>query len=128
MADRLPLQFTEDDATEMLQSNYWAKFSEARELLMEAASRGYAHAAAQSAADNAALRADNTRLQNEVVVPLRERVKVLEDALKDALVRMDRARGILTDGKPRQECNWGMLATEAARAALGAKLTPKEAT
>ena len=52
---------------------------------------------------------------------LRERVKVLEDALKDALVRMDRARGILTDGKPRPECNWGMLATEAARAALEAK-------
>ena len=56
MTNPVPLQFTEDDATEMLQSNYWAKFSEARELLMEAASRGYAHAAAQSAADNAALR------------------------------------------------------------------------
>ena len=35
-----------------------------------------------SAADNATLRADNSRLQNEVVGPLRERVKVLEDALR----------------------------------------------
>ena len=41
------------------------------------------YAAAQSAADNAALRADAIRTQNEVVGPLRERVKVLEDALKE---------------------------------------------
>ena len=51
---------------------------------------------------------------------LRERVKVLEDALRGALDHMDRARDILTDGKPRPECNWGMLATESARAALEA--------
>ena len=37
-----------------------------------------AHAAAVSAADNKALREDNTRLQNEVVARLRERVRVLE--------------------------------------------------
>lgn len=49
---------------------------------------------------------------------LRERVKVLEDALRGALDHMDRARDILTDGKPRPECNWGMLATESAREAL----------
>lgn len=32
-----------------------------------------------------ALRADNIRLQNEVVMPLRERVRVLEDALDEVL-------------------------------------------
>lgn len=34
-----------------------------------------------AAAVSAELRADNTRLQNEVVMPLRERIKVLEDLL-----------------------------------------------
>ena len=42
------------------------------------------HAAAVSAADNATLRADNIRLQNEVVGPLRERVRVLEGVLHEA--------------------------------------------
>ena len=37
---------------------------------------------AYSDASNAALRADNTRIQNEVVGPLRERVKVLEGAIQ----------------------------------------------
>ena len=52
--------------------------------------RGNTHAAAVSAerdAEIAQLRADNTRLQNEVVMPLRERVRVLEDALKAANYR-----------------------------------------
>ena len=47
--------------------------------------RGNTHAAAVTAerdAEIAQLRADNTRLQNEVVMPLRERVRVLEDALR----------------------------------------------
>ena len=47
----------------------------------------HAHAAAVSAerdAEIAQLRADNTRLQNEVVMPLRERVKVLEAMLTEA--------------------------------------------
>ena len=52
---------------------------------------------------------------------LTAQVKVLEDALRNALDCMDRARSILTDGKPRPECNWAMLATEYARGALEAK-------
>ena len=50
----------------------------------------HAHAAAVTAAKDAEiaqLRADNTRLQNDVVMPLRERVCVLEDALKAANYR-----------------------------------------
>ena len=50
----------------------------------------HAHAAAVTAAKDAEiaqLRADNTRLQNDVVMPLRERVRVLEDALKAANYR-----------------------------------------
>jgi hypothetical protein len=48
------------------------------------------------------------------------------DLLDGALARMDRARDILTDGRPRPECNWGLLATEdikyrrAARASISA--------
>lgn len=38
--------------------------------------------------------------------------------LKNAMERMDRARNVLTDGKPRQDCNWGMLDTSDLRAAL----------
>ena len=34
-----------------------------------------------------------------------------QQALDEALNRMDRARCILTDGNPRPECNWGMLDT-----------------
>ena len=49
-----------------------------------------------------------------------ERIRVLREALQDALDRMDRARNILTDGKPRPECNWGMLATEQLRPILEA--------
>ena len=51
---------------------------------------------------------------------LAEQVRVLREALQDASNHMDRARNILTDGKPTPECNWGMLATESARAALEA--------
>jgi hypothetical protein len=42
----------------------------------------------------------------------------LKEALEDAKARMDRARDILTDGKPRPECNWGMLDTNNLIAAL----------
>ena len=38
-----------------------------------------------------------------------------------AIERMDRARTILTDGNPRPECNWGILATEDLRAHLAAE-------
>lgn len=68
------------------------------------------YAAAQSSADNAGLRAerdnmasviaqllaDNTALQNNVVMPLRERVKVLEVVLQ-ALIDMDDS-GMGVDG------------------------------
>lgn len=43
----------------------------------------------------------------KLFLTVRAQRKVLEQALE----RMDRARDILTDGKPRPECNWGMLAT-----------------
>ena len=39
-------------------------------------------------------------------------------ALEDCCIRMERARNILTDGNPRNECNWRMLDTFSARAAL----------
>jgi hypothetical protein len=39
-------------------------------------------------------------------------------ALAEAIRRMDLARDILTDGNPRPDCNWGLLATEDLRAAL----------
>ena len=37
--------------------------------------------------------------------------QTVADALEMALNRMDRARNILTNGKPSRECNWGMLDT-----------------
>ena len=52
------------------------------------------------AADNASLRADNVRLQNEVVGPLRERVKVLEDVLQR--VRNDKSFHCLKIEKTQQ--------------------------
>jgi len=48
-----------------------------------------------------------------------ERIATLEAALHLAFAKMDRARDILTDGKPRTDCNWGMLATEAIKHGLG---------
>jgi len=48
-----------------------------------------------------------------------ERIADLEAALHLAFAKMDRARDILTDGKPRTDCNWGMLATEAIKHGLG---------
>ena len=74
----------------------------------------HAHAAAVSAAKDAEiaqLRADNTRLQNDVVMPLRERVRVLEDALRMALAELDELPVWSNTG---HICN-------AARAALGDK-------
>ena len=92
-------------------------------------------------AEIAGLRADNTRLQNEVVMPLRERVRVLEDAL----TKIDAIRNDIIG---RQKIGWSshvypMVAAldeagypgmeyEAARAALGdktpnAKLSGREA-
>jgi len=47
------------------------------------------------------------------------RIAELEAALHLAFAKMDRARDILTDGKPRIDCNWGMLATEAIKHGLG---------
>lgn len=43
----------------------------------------------------------------------------VEPVFRDAAGRMDRARDILTDGKPRPECNWGMLDASGIRALLG---------
>ena len=37
--------------------------------------------------------------------------KLMREALDEAIERMDRARGILTNGAPTPECNWGMLDT-----------------
>jgi hypothetical protein len=45
-------------------------------------------------------------------------VEPLTEALRDLADRADRARSILTDGKPTPSCNWGMLDTTVARAAL----------
>jgi len=48
-----------------------------------------------------------------------ERIAELEAALRMAFAKMDRARDILTDGKPTTDCNWGMLATEAIKHGIG---------
>lgn len=42
----------------------------------------------------------------------------LVEALKDAVTRMDRARGILTNEMPSANCNWGMLETDTLHKAL----------
>jgi hypothetical protein len=47
-----------------------------------------------------------------------KRIAELEETLRDCVTRMDRARGILTDGQLR---NWAMLDTTIARAALKEK-------
>jgi hypothetical protein len=46
----------------------------------------------------------------------------LYKALKDATIRMDRARDILTDGKPTPQCNWGVLDTYPQHKALAARI------
>ena len=85
----------------------------------------------EQAAEIAGLRADNTRLQNEVVMPLRERVRVLEDAL----TKIDAIRNDIIG---RQKIGWSShvyplvaaldeagypgMEYEAARAALGDKI------
>jgi hypothetical protein len=48
-----------------------------------------------------------------------ERLALLEGLLAKAMERMTRARSILTDDRPRPECNWGMLDVSDIRAALG---------
>jgi len=46
----------------------------------------------------------------------------LRNALETAWERMDRARKILTDGKPSKHNNWGMLDTTLDRQALEKKI------
>lgn len=46
--------------------------------------------------------------------------KQLAEALRSSLDRMDRARAILTDGRPTPNCNWGVLETMLERTALAA--------
>jgi len=48
----------------------------------------------------------------------------LRHCLSSCLERMDRARRILTDDKPRPACNWGMLDTSDIRANLAAIASP----
>lgn len=91
----------------------------------------HAHAAAVSAAKDAEiaqLRADNTRLQNEVVMPLRERVRVLEDAIRHYEAALTAAWPQGAMGKSYEQWN----AARIARAALeqtghNAKLTGEAA-
>lgn len=47
-----------------------------------------------------------------------EHVAALRAALDDALARMDRARNLLTGGRPTPTCNWGMLDTSDIRGRL----------
>jgi len=47
-------------------------------------------------------------------------IKQAIEALEKAVARMDRARDILTDGKPTIQCNWGMLDTSDLSPALAA--------
>ena len=64
----------------------------------------------KSLADNAALRADAIDRQNNVVAPLRERVRVLEDALRAMLTHMG-----------MDEDEWNKPTFDQARAALEQK-------
>lgn len=48
------------------------------------------------------------------------------ELLREALERMDRARNILTKGKPTPDCNWGMLDTTSLRAALAQPPAPEQ--
>lgn len=50
-----------------------------------------------------------------------EREKLILAMLHNAMARMDRARNILTNGKPTPDCNWGMLDSSDLRAALSHK-------
>lgn len=52
-------------------------------------------------------------------------LKELREVLTDALTRMDRARYILTNGKPTPECNWGVLDASDIRARIDALLSAK---
>ena len=65
---------------------------------------------------NGKLRADNIALQNNVVIPLRERVKVLEDALEGVVASID---GLADFGRGHIE-HWIARDLRKARAALEA--------
>lgn len=49
--------------------------------------------------------------RNRNIEALHEVSAAQRKVLEQAFVRMDCARDILTGGKPRPECNWGMLDT-----------------
>ena len=71
-------------------------------------------------AEIAGLRADNTRLQNEVVMPLRDRIKVLEDALRAADAAFEAVEIFMPDGCKEEfafYADW-----EDVRSALGDKM------
>ena len=52
-----------------------------------------------------------------------EVVGLIRAMLHNAMDRMDRARNLLTDGKPRPDCNWGMLDASDLRKALASAPT-----
>jgi regulator of replication initiation timing len=66
------------------------------------------------------------REERDSVREEREQLKAenqrLRNALETAWERMDRARKILTDGKPSKHNNWGMLDTTLDRQALEKKI------
>ena len=124
-------------AAERITAAHWQSLAEANMALAVSANKRMA----AKDAEIAGLRADNTRLQNEVVMPLRERVRVLEDAL----TKIDAIRNDIIG---RQKIGWSShvyplvaaldeagypgMEYEAARAALGdktpnAKLSGREA-
>lgn len=114
-------------AAERITAAHWQSLAEANMALAVSANKRMA----AKDAEIAGLRADNTRLQNEVVMPLRERVRVLEDAL----TKIDAIRNDIIG---RQKIGWSShvyplvaaldeagypgMEYEAARAALGDKI------
>lgn len=67
------------------------------------------------------------RLKEQTPIPLAEPGgrgdnSLLQELLNDALKRMDRARGILTDGLPTPNNNWGMLDTKDIKEKLNEKV------
>ena len=114
-------------AAERITAAHWQSLAEANMALAVSANKRMA----AKDAEIAGLRADNTRLQNEVVMPLRERGRVLEDAL----TKIDAIRNDIIG---RQKIGWSShvyplvaaldeagypgMEYEAARAALGDKI------
>lgn len=74
----------------------------------------------QSPAEDYDVLADHAAKMERELAEAKQQAGRLAGALERTLDRMDRARNILTDGRPRPECNWGMLDSTELRKELAA--------